>query len=86
MNRFIYSTQSVLYNSIKYFYTEGMHDNGYMGLLNSDNDMNVISLFNQIKHLWRIPVARPSSKHEILWRKGVQLFRVQTWRIRVEEH
>lgn len=39
-----------------------------------------------LKHLWRIPVARPSSKHEILWRKGVQLFRVQTWRIRVEEH
>lgn len=25
----------------KYFYTEGMHDNGYMGPLNSDNDMNV---------------------------------------------
>lgn len=25
----------------KYFYTEGMHDNGYKGPLNSDNDMNV---------------------------------------------
>lgn len=25
----------------KYFYTEGMHNNGYMGPLNSDNDMNV---------------------------------------------